>query len=40
MGTGKSTKIPSITKNLFKGFGLAVDPLDNSIGITADEFLL
>jgi hypothetical protein len=38
--TSKSTKIPSVTKNLLEGFGLAVNPLDNSIGVTIDEFLL
>jgi hypothetical protein len=40
MGTGEGTKIPSITENFFKSFGFPTDPLDNSIRVTADDFLL
>jgi hypothetical protein len=40
MGASEGTKIPSVTKNLFKGFGFTVNPLDNSVGVTADEVLL
>jgi hypothetical protein len=39
-GTSKGTKIFSITENLFESFGFPADPLDNSIGVTADKSLL
>jgi hypothetical protein len=39
LGTSKGTKISSITKNFFKSFGFFADPLDNSIGVTADKSL-
>jgi hypothetical protein len=40
MGIDEGTKIPSVTKDLFKGFDFTINPLDNSIGVTVDEILL
>jgi hypothetical protein len=40
IGTGKGTKVSSVTKNFLESFDLAVYPLDNFIRIATNEFLL
>jgi hypothetical protein len=38
-GTSKGAEISTITKDFFKSFDFPADPLDNSIGVTADKSL-
>jgi hypothetical protein len=35
---GEGTNIPTITKDLFKSFGLLTYPIDDSLGVASNEF--